>query len=363
MCWGLTIQNLAQNFVETMMVMPKGTCVNDNDKWIQTKCTAQMKDWDICKCVKPTGKFYDDIFRLIQFAVLPDFRQDPATGRYSIQSKTKFAPGCRSMGSSPCAAKYSVVQKDGSKESYGSNRCWNDEKGNRCPKAGPDIDKELTPSPSLKDLANFESFNWQPCTCEEYEFAAGDAMNTGVREFVEFIDRISADMLNSGVLMVLQVAREFAQKILHTLVGATNKLQYVIGLMTGTQSVIKLVPLSLAVLVGVSSGFDGFSAMTEKSMVANNDHDFSNMRKAIVVVIATATTVFVLPVRVCVCVLCTNARIARAQLRVERICGAYTDYGGGHFVLPRFYHVPLPGDRYHTNAPTSTNTCAPSRPC
>jgi hypothetical protein len=272
-----------------------GTCV---DSEIESWCTAQMKEWDICYCIRSA----EDLFWAIAFGMSPMWAQNPDTQAWSIQPKTKFAPGCRSNGLSACAAKYYVDE-----EEYGSKRCWYDEDDYAyCARANSSNTSVVryiqVPDRDEQDWDEFVKEELEPCTCEAYEFPSGDAIAKGVDEFKKFIDQILVDAVNSGMVMVLQAAREFAQKITATMASATNKIQYVIGLMIGTQSVIKLVPLALALLSGVNKGFAQYTEMTEKSQVADKHHDLSNLRKSVVMVVATASSVFVLPVCVCVCV-------------------------------------------------------------
>ena len=61
----------------------------------------------------------------------------------------------------------------------------------------------------------------------------------------------------SRALVTLSFAVCFLQeKVAATMASATNKVQYVIGLMIGIQSVIKLAPFALAILSGIHKGFD-----------------------------------------------------------------------------------------------------------
>ena len=46
------------------------------------------------------------------------------------------------------------------------------------------------------------------------------------------------------------------EKVAATMASATNKIQYVIGLVIGLQSMIKLAPFALAILSGINKGFD-----------------------------------------------------------------------------------------------------------
>ena len=68
-----------------------GTC---DDTRIWSQCTAQMKEWDICNCIR-TG---EDLIWAIIFAMSPNWYLDPATQTWSILPKDPFKPGCRSRG-------------------------------------------------------------------------------------------------------------------------------------------------------------------------------------------------------------------------------------------------------------------------
>ena len=95
--------------------------------------------------------------------------------------------------------------------------------------------------------------------------------------------------------MLLQATREFSEKIVATMAGATNKISYLIGILIGLQSTIQLVPFALAILSGVTKGFGLYMDMTQDSGIADSIMDLENLSKAVVTVVAVATTVFVLP--------------------------------------------------------------------